>query len=228
MRQTTEERDVRCVMLEPALPLGTLLATFLTMLCFAVLVLAACSEEPERPDQGETDAVAHRTAPDRTAPQTTVASGGYVEHTVGSMTLREEEGVLTIEEAELYAGEKGRDEIVVQATIRGQSVIRDCFLMEGPARFAMKRAIERGEGSDTPRRTDFESSWADPLSSDEFFADDTYVKVFFEDTEPEGEVADPRQTPFFALCYKDGDSGGTGRPTIWYDVAHVEGTPEAR
>ena len=200
---------------------------------FASLVLAACSEEPERPDQGETDAVPHRTAPDRTAPdrtapQRTVASGGYVEHTLGSMTLREEEGILSIEEAELYAGEKGRDEIVVQATIRGQSVIRDCFLMEGPARFAMKRAIERGEGSDTPRRMDFESSWADPLSSDEFFADDTYVKVFVEDSEPKREVADPRQTPFFALCFKDGDSGGTGRPTIWYDVAHVEGTPEAR
>ena len=219
---------MRCVMLGRALQLGTLLATFLTTLCFAALVLAACSEEPERPDRGETDAVAHRTAPDRTEPHTTVASGGYVEHTVGSMTLREEEGVLTIEEAELYAGEKGRDEIVVRATIRGQSVIRDCFLMEGPARFAMKRAIERGEGSDTPRRTDFESSWADPLSSDEFFADDTYVKVFFEDSEPKGEVADPRQTPFFALCFKDGDSGGTGRLTIWYDVAHVEGTPEAR
>ncbi len=195
---------------------------------FASLVLAACSEEPERPDQGETDAVPHRTAPDRTVPQRTVASGGYVEHTVGSMTLREEEGVLSIEEAELYAGEKGRDEIVVRATIRGQSVIRDCFLMEGPARFAMKRAIERGEGSDTPRRMDFESSWADPLLSDEFFADDTYVKVFVEDSEPKGEVADPRQTPFFALCFKDGDSGGTEHPTVWYDVAHVEGTPEAR
>ena len=214
---------MRYVVLGRALQLGTLLVTFLTTLCFAALVLAACSEEPERPDRGETDAVPHRTAPDRT-----VASGGYVEHTVGSMTLREEEGVLTIEEAELNADQKGRDEIVVQATIRGQSVIRDCFLMEGPARFAMKRAIERGGGSDTPRRMDFESSWADPLSSDEFFADDTYVKVFFEDSEPKGEVADPRQTPFFALCFKDGDSGGTGRPTIWYDVAHVEGTPEAR
>ena len=219
---------MRCVMLGRALQLGTLLATFLTTLCFAALVLAACSEERERPDRGETTAVARRTAPDRTAPQRTVASGGYVEHTVGSMTLREEEGVLTIEEAELSAGEKGRDEIVVQATIRGQSVIRDCFLMDGPARFAMKRAIESGEGSDTPQQMDFESSWADPLSSEEFFADDTYVKVFFEDSEPKGEVADPRRTPFFALCFKDGDSGGTGRPTIWYDVAHVEGTSEAR
>ena len=219
---------MRCVTLGRALQLGTLLATFLTTLCFAALVLAACSEEPERPDRGETDAVSRSTAPLRTAPQRTVASGGYVEHTVGSMTLREEEGVLTIEEAELYAGDKGRDEIVVQATVRGQSVIQDCFLMEGPARFAMKRAIESGVGSDTPRRMDFESSWADPLLSDEFFADDTYVKVFVEDSEPMGEVADPRKTPFFALCFKDGDSGGTGRPTIWYDVAHVEGTPEAR
>ena len=205
----------------------------LALCFFGSLVLGACSEEPERPNRGETDAVPHRTASDtsaldRTEPHRTVASGGYVEHMVGSMTLREEEGVLTIEEAELYAGEKGRDEIVVQATIRGQSVIRDCFLMDGPARFAMKRAIESGEGSDTPQQMDFESSWADPLSSEEFYADDTYVKVFFEDSEPKGEVADPRRTPFFALCFKDGGSGATRRPTIWYDVAHVEGTPEAR
>jgi hypothetical protein len=42
-----------------------------------------------------------------------------------------------------------------------------------------------------------------------------------------GEEAGPRETPFFAFCYKDADPGGASGPTARYDVVHVEGTPEA-
>lgn len=94
---------------------GTFLRATLLLLCFFSLALVACSEEPpNKPDRGET-----LTAQQRTAQQRTVASGGYVEHTVGSMTLRQDEGILAIEEAELITDEEGEDEIFVQATIRG-------------------------------------------------------------------------------------------------------------
>jgi hypothetical protein len=197
---------------------GTFLNAVLLLLCTFSIALVACSEKPpNKPDRGE--AV---TAPQRTAPQRTVASGGYVEHTVGSMTLRHHESVLAIEEAELLADEEDRDEIVVQATIRRQhEENRGCFLMEERAWLALKRSFESGNTPDPALQ--MESSWADPLRSEEFSGGDTYVVVFQEG--PDEEAADPRQTPFFALCFKE--PVGSGRLTAWYDVGHVEGTPEA-
>jgi hypothetical protein len=40
------------------------------------------------------------------------------------------------------------------------------------------------------------------------------------------ETADPRQTPFFAMCSAGTGPGGTG-PGVRYDQAHVAGTPGA-
>lgn len=192
----------------------TFLKAVLLLLCFFSLALAACSEEPpNKPERGDT----------RTAPQRTVASGGYVEHTVGSMTLRQDEGVLVIEEAKLFADEEGDNEIFVQAKIRGgQEGYRGCFLMEERAWVALRRSFESGSTPD-PAVMPLESSWADPLLSDEFSGDDTYAVVFHED--PVEEAVDPERTPFFALCFKNAE--GSGQLTAWYDVAHVEGTPEA-
>ncbi len=180
-------------------------------------MLVSCAEQPDRPDRGETD-----TTPHTTAPQTTAASGDYVEHTVGNMTLRQDEGVVAIEEAELIVDEAGRDQIVVRAKIRGQDQEnRGCFLMEERSWLALERSFESGNTPDPA--LPLESSWADPFRSDEFSGGDTYAVVFQED--PDVEAADPGQTPFFALCFKDPE--GSGSLTAWYDVAHVEGTPEA-
>ena len=185
-------------------------------LCFITLALVACSEEPpNKPDRAETRVPLQRTAPHRT-----VASGGYVEYTVGSMTLRQDESVVAIKEAKLQSGEEG-DEIVVQAMIRGNHEgYRDCFLMEERTWLALKRSFESGNTPDPSLQ--LESSWADPLRRVEFSGDEMYAVVFRED--PDAEAADPRQTPYFALCFKDGKYD---RLMSWYDVAHVEGTPEA-
>ena len=187
-------------------------------LCFSSVVLVACSESPDRPDRGHNDG-----APRTTVAQSATSGGtaGYVERTVEGMVLRKDERVLAIEEAELQRGEEGRDEIVVKAKIRGQREDnRDCFLMEERAWLAVRRSFETG---DLPERR-IESLWADPLSAHEFSAGETYVEVFQEN--PNGEAPDPRRTPFFALCFKDADPDGNGTPPQWYDVAHVEGTPE--
>ncbi len=61
--------------------------------------------------------------------------------------------------------------------------------------------------------------WADPLLTKKFSSGDTYAVVFQEDPEPNGEATDPRDTPFFALCYKDNSIGGDShvvrRGTTW-------------
>lgn len=122
--------------------------------------------------------------------------------------------------------EEGRDQIVVRAEVRGRTDDRGCFLMEEPDWFTLKRAIEGGAAlPDTPQQV--ESLWAAQLPADEFSGGNTYVEIFREDSEPGGEEVDPSETPFFAFCYKDTDPGGADRPTAFYDVANVEGTPEA-
>ena len=190
------------------------------LLGFFSVGIVACSEEPpNKPDRGET-----RTALQRTAPHRTVVSSGYVEHTVGSMILRQEESVVAIEEAELFAEEEGRDEILVQAKISGQSEEnRGCFLMEERSWLALKRSFESGNTPDPSLQ--MESSWADPLRRDEVSSGDNYTVLFHED--PDAEASDPRQMPFFALCFKQPVVGDDPPTTSWYDVAHVEGTPEA-
>ena len=177
-------------------------------LCCVVLVFVACSEEPER---GETDPEPRRT-PARSAASNSAATEGTV-----ASDYVEDEGVLSVEEAR----EEG-DQIVVRAVVRGSADDRGCFLMEGPDWFALRRIIDSGAAlPDSPRQV--ESLWAEELPADEFSGGDTYVAIFSGE-DPDGG-ASPRETPFFAFCYKDAEPGGASGPTARYDVAHVEGTP---
>ncbi len=187
--------------------------------CFVAFVLVACSEEPDRVDREETEAAPQRTVAQSTGSVDAAAQGpmasGYVE----------DQGILTIEEARLQGGqEEEGDQIVVRAAVGGRVDERGCFLMEGPDWFDLERAIEGGAAlPDAPQQ--LESLWAAQLPADEFSGGNTYVEIFREDPEAGGEEADPSKTPFFAFCYKDTDPGGADRPTAFYDVAHVEGTP---
>ena len=185
-------------------------------LCSAALVFVACSEEPDR---GETDP-----APQRTVAQSTASGNAAAQGTVAPDYV-EDEGILSVEEARLQLGqEEEGDQIVVRAAVRGGTDDRGCFLMEGPDWFALKRIIDSGAAlPDSPRQV--ESLWAKQLPADEFSGGNTYVAIFPGD--PDEEEASPRKTPFFAFCYKDADPGGTSGPTARYDVAHVEGTPDA-
>ena len=199
---------------------GTFLNAVLLLLCFSLAVVACSEDRPNKPDQGETDP-----APQRTIAHSTVSGNAVAQGAVAS-GYAEDEGVLSVEEATLQRGQKEeRDQVVVRAAIRGRADRRGCFLMEGPDWFSLKRVIDSGAAlPDSPRQV--ESLWAEQLPADEFSGGNTYVEIFLEDPKPDGGDADPRETPFFAFCYKDVDPGGTSGPTAWYDVAHVEGTPE--
>ncbi len=188
------------------------------MWSFVALVAVACSEEPNRPDRGETDPT-----PQRTLAQSTASANAVVEGNVASGYV-EDEGVLSVEEAQMQLGqEEEGDQIVVRAAGRGGAEDRGCFLMEGPDWFALKRIIDSGAAlPDSPRQV--EGLWAKQVPADEFSGGDTYVAIFSGDP---GEEVSPRETPFFAFCYKDADPGGASGPTARYDVAHVEGTPDA-
>jgi hypothetical protein len=187
------------------------------------LLLVSCTSEPDRPERRETEDPPQRTAPEGSSPEETVASG-YVERTVGGMVLREEESVLRIEEAELQRG-AGGDQIVVRAFGKGPADYRDCFLMEEETWLAVERVIESGgDYSQAPER--LESNWAVEAATEEFSHGDTFVRIFREDPDPDGETADPREIPFFALCYSGYDPSINGNPPMRYDVAHVEETPE--
>jgi hypothetical protein len=182
------------------------------MKCCVALVLVACSEEPDR---GETE-------PQRTLARSAASGNAAAEGAVASDYV-EDEGVLSVEEARLQRGqEEEGDQIVVRAAVREGADDRGCFLMEGPDWLALRRIIDSGAAlPDTPRQV--ESLWAEQLPADEFSGADTYVAIFSGE-EPDGGPS-PRETPFFAFCYKDADPGGASGPTARYDVAHVEGTP---
>ena len=197
------------------------------------LILVACSEEPNReeadPAPQKTSAgstSAQRTSTQRTSTQRTVSGNTATPGRVTSEYVKDE-AVLAVKEAELQRGQtEGEDEIVVLAVIGGRVGERGCFLMEGQDWFALKRIIDSGAAlPDSPRQA--EDLWAKRLPADEFSGSDTYAKLFHEDPNPDGEKLDLRETPFFAFCYIDADPGGTSGPTAWYDVAHIEGTPEA-
>ncbi len=194
---------------------GAILKAVVT-LCAVALAFFACSEEPDR---GEPDP-----APRRTLARS-AASGSAAEEGTVAADYVEDEGVLSVEEAKLQRGQEAEgDQIVVRAAVRGGADDQGCFLMEGPDWFALRRIIDSGAAlPDSPRQV--ESLWAKQLPSDEFSGGNTYVAIFPGDP---GEEASPRETPFFAFCYKDADPGGASGPTARYDVAHVEGTPEAQ
>jgi hypothetical protein len=199
---------------------GAVFKTVLTLAFF--LLLVSCSTEPDEPEKGETEDPPQRTAPEGIRPEETVASG-YVERTVGGMVIRQEESVLRIEDAELQRGGEG-DQIVVRAFGRGPADYRDCFLMEEETWLAVERVIEGGDASQAPER--LESNWADETATEEFSDGATFVRVFREGPDPDGPAADPREVPFFALCYSGYDPSINGSPPMRYDVAHVEETPE--
>jgi hypothetical protein len=118
--------------------------------------LAACFEEPpERPDRGQSLPEPQRSPMAITTPEgnTTRASGSaertVVESTVGGATLRRDEGVLRIGQAELLRAEGG-DEIFVKATVKGPAETKDCYLMTGSTWFALRDAIASEDVSDVP------------------------------------------------------------------------------
>ena len=186
------------------------------MLCCVAPALVACSEEPDRV---ETDPAPQRTLARSAAPDKAAAEG------VVTSDYVEDEGVLSVEEAKLQRGqEEEGDQIVVRAAVRGGANDRGCFLMEGPDWLTLKRIIDSGAAlPDSPRQV--EGLWAKQVPADEFSGGNTYVAIFSGDP---GEKISPRETPFFAFCYKDADPGGASGPTARYDVAHVEGTPDAQ
>jgi hypothetical protein len=197
-----------------------------------VASLLACSEEqPDRLDQGPGSPEPRRsptviTTPERTTKEASVPAGGHVvEYTVGGAILRREESVLHIDRAELLRAKE--DEIFVTATVKGPAEDKDCYLMKGSTWFALRDAIESENASDAPAV--LEASWADPASTTSFSGGDTLAVSFQENTDRKDKGPDPRDTPFFAVCYKFASITGDGTDNAtWYDVAHVEGTPKAK
>jgi hypothetical protein len=208
------------------------------VLCL-VSSLAACSKAP--PDRLDPGPDRGRANPARPATPATIAesegstprpraASGMVEHTVaertvGGVILRRDEDVLRIERAELLRSEGG-EEIFVRASTRGPAGYEYCSLMTGKALSALRKAIEDGDPSEAP--TVAVPFWSDPLRTEVFSSGDTYAVSFREDPKRKGGGSpDPRDTPFFVLCSKDTVGGEGAYSTTWYDVAHVEGTPEA-
>jgi len=139
---------------------------------------------------------------------------------VGSAILRRDEYVLRIVQAELLRSKQG-DEIFVRATLRGPAEAKDCYLMKGSTWFALRDAIESEDVSDAP--VILEAPWADPMSTTRFSGGDTLAISFRENPNRKYQEPDPRDTPFFVVCYKVASLTDN---VTWYDVAHVEGTPE--
>ncbi len=194
--------------------------------------LAACSEEPSDPaDRGTGSPAPPKSSTttiesEASAPRGTEASvgGRVVEHTMGGETWRRDERVVRIERAELPSD--GAEEIFVRATIRGQSETEDCFLMRGRTWVALRDAIESKNISEAPEV--LETFWSDPVRTETFSSGDTYVVLFRKDPDQRAGTSDPRETPFFTMCYKKiGVADDDPRETTWYDVAHVDGTPRA-
>jgi hypothetical protein len=113
---------------------------------------------------------------------------------------------LVIEEAVLRPGEEGDFILVVVRTADPMEFPR-CLLMDA----------SKGEGSKAARS---ESPWPDYGLTEVFDMGRRHVTIFHEDPDREGEVADPRRSPFFVSCQ-------IGRGPGEQDEVHVEGTPEA-
>jgi hypothetical protein len=190
-----------------------------------VASLVACSEEP--PDRGHSlpeprTSPTVITTPERSTKEASAPAGGHVvENTVEGAVLRRDESVLRIGQAELLRAKEG-DEIFVRATVKGPAETQDCYLMKDSTWFALRDAIESQDLSDAPDV--LELPWADPTSITRFSGGDTLAISFRENTNRKVEGPDTEDTSFFVVCYKVAnlEDGVT-----WYDVAHVEGTPEA-
>ena len=144
-----------------------------------------------------------------------------IENTVGGGVLRRDESVLRIGQAELLHA-KEEDEIFVKATVKGEVVTKDCYLMKASTWFAFRDAIESENISDAPDV--LKAPWADPTSTTRFSGGDTLAISFQENTDRKIKGPDTEDTSFFVVCYKVANLESN---VTWYDVAHVEGTPEA-
>lgn len=210
--------------------IGAALKAMLVLCLLSSLV--ACSEEPpDRPDRETSLQESQRSPAPVTTPEGSTtqapaaAESSVVESTVGVAILRRDEGVLRIDRADLLRSE-GEDEIFVRATVEGPAEAQDCYLMTGSTWFALRDAIESDDVSDAPAV--LEAFWADPASTTRFSGGDTLAVSFQEDKDRKDDGPDPRDTPFFALCYKFTSITGDGTDNAtWYDVAHVGGTPRA-
>jgi hypothetical protein len=140
---------------------------------------------------------------------------------VGGAVLRRDESVLRIGQAKLLREKEG-DEIFVKATVKGPMEAQDCYLMKGSTWFVLRDAIEKENPSGTPDV--LEAPWADPTRITRFSGDDTLAISFRENTDRKIGGPDTEDTSFFVVCYKVANLEGS---VTWYDVAHVEGTPEA-
>lgn len=193
-------------------------------MCLAVLLLAACSGEPERPDLIDArTTVADRTAKEDSADEETESSE-YVEHTVEGVLLRKEEDMLNIEEARLQRTEQGDErEVIVRTTLKVPADYEDCFLMRESTWLDLEQSLEDDDVSD---KQVFESPWGRRTLREEFYVDDEIVVIFSENPRPDPEATDVSEAPLYALCYTEVvSSSAGGRPTTWYDVSHVEETP---
>ena len=187
--------------------------------------LVACSGET--PDRGHDPPEPRRsptilTTPERSTKEASGSAGDHVvENTVGGAVLRRDESVLSIGKAELLRAKEG-DEIFVKATVKGPVETQDCYLMKDSTWFALRAAIESEDISDAPDL--LEAPWADPASTTRFSGDDTLAISFQENTDRKIKGPDTENTSLFVVCYKTVDLESN---VTWYDVVHVEGTPEA-
>jgi hypothetical protein len=143
-----------------------------------------------------------------------------VENTVGGAILRRDESVLNIVQARLLRA-KENDEIFVKARVEKPAEARDCYLMKASTWFDLRDAIESENISDAPDL--LETPWADPASTTRFSGGDTLAISFQENIDQKIKGPDTEDTSFFDECYKIVDLESN---VTWYDVAHVEGTPE--
>ncbi|HWS81946.1 MAG TPA: hypothetical protein VN178_13075 [Rubrobacter sp.] len=184
---------------------------------FVVFSLFACSpEEVHRPDRDEN-------------PEESIRVGGGPFPGGEARTIARTGGRVSVERAVLsFAGEA--DLIHARVEYEGSWVWPRCSLLEGPDVETVRRTIETREPPTAQGYTkplweeslwrEHESLWADRSTIEKSLQDGGAVLwTFHEDPKPEGEVADPRRTPFFVRC------AGGDLPDVVHDVAHVLGTP---
>lgn len=189
---------------------------------FVVFSLFACSPEVvDRPDRGENPKEGIRV----------VGGGGPLPRGGEAMTIARTGGRVSVERAVLSsAGEA--DLVHVRVEYEGSWVWPRCSLLEGSNAETVRRTIETREPPTAQGYTkplweeslwrEHESLWADRSTIEKSLqGDGTVLWTFHEDPTPEGEVADPRRTPFFVRC------AGGDLPDVVHDVAHVLGTPGA-
>jgi hypothetical protein len=134
------------------------------------------------------------------------------------MTIARTGGRVSVERAVLSsAGEA--DLVHVRVEYEGSWVWPRCSLLEGSNAETVRRTIET---RDPPTAQGYtkplweESLWREHES---LWADRSTIEKSLQGDD--GEVADPRRTPFFARC------AGGDLPDVVHDVAHVLGTPGA-